>query len=1105
MKDFKKLSDEITTQMKDLTDRVEILSWTLQQNFIDSFLNYTTTKSLEQLNYRNRKGNIVNDYANISEAIKSLRESLNETNDEFNDQCEKLDKSIDVLNDLCTAVEGKRVLELANHEFRRHNYCEAMVAVKELQDRIQKLKFNGDTAKALLNLVEQAENQLALYTAHLSVDWEDLFSWSEKRSLTYLTYSLSVQQSDPILLQKVLRSLQVTERLNAELGVFSCFFIDQLLHNVIRHNCEIFTEDDVGAVVFNIKITLANKNRPNYQTIFNNLTAIFEFLQSTLGSQLESAQKFIEIFADSIREKFFHKIIEDCIRNNLPSCNSTYENYTNLVIELDAFNKFLIESKFVEADKSPLNKYIDNTECVLYNKKCDKLLYDVRNLLSQSLSYGTEVVGTEPMNENESILEVTDKSEKDVWDLNKPVFLSKCVISQNVKKILRMIVEHLEESTKLPEKYSTQLVSYIKDITVMYQSIVPKKFKTNLECCPLDIALFFNNCFYLAHGLLGPPWRNTLPAALSNHLTTVMLVCIQDLRVLGLEKVSLYLQKQKNVITQTVNNAIIQMKDLKCCWHNILPTRMYEMGMCTLVQAFCQAVLQRIFADCKLISEELVYMLSVRLQDAVEDITALFEEPIELDKKINVWLKFTKMPQLLKAQLLEIVEIWNTKELSQSYACEEVRQIVKMRFPDNKYRLKILKEIHIQTAFLIIALVIAVNEGGATAQDDSKTDQVADESKNRAVTIVDGPKYVTQPSPTQAANQTQPEQRPPSKPPHPAPDKQKIHVYVEKPQPYHQMILGPPSRHLYPKPMKLRHPPNSAHKFPRVIPLGSRHKSYYHSNPPTRQPLAFAASSGRPVRVPLKPPKFSVPVETINGIRTDFVRPPKIVQNSTTTTTTSTTTTTTTQRPLRNKRIWPKKILERKTEIFQNTSSAVNTGNTDKIPSTNSTNSTDLEIASATHYRFKYVNMNRTAQTSTTTFEPLTITRGYRRVQRVPKHTTTTTASVTDANYTRFTPNDWVPIVPSHYPKKRRPAQTPISKRSDSYFTSPEDDKHTIYLQNIPEDDKRTMFLQNFPEDNKRPTYLHTVPENKHTMYLQNVPEDNKRVTYLQTAPEDNK
>lgn len=71
-----------------------------------------------------------------------------------------------------------------------------------------------------------------------------------------------------------------------------------------------------------------------------------------------------------------------------------------------------------------------------------------------------------------------------------------------------------------------------------------------------------------------------------------------------------------------------------------------------------------------------------------------FQEPIELDKKINVWLKFTKMPQLLKAQLLEIVEIWNSnKELSQSYACEEVRQIVKMRFPDNKYRLRILKEI----------------------------------------------------------------------------------------------------------------------------------------------------------------------------------------------------------------------------------------------------------------------------------------------------------------------------------------------------------------------------------------------------------------------------
>ncbi|XP_063622583.1 centromere/kinetochore protein zw10-like [Cydia splendana] len=713
MKDFKKYSDELTPRLKDLIERVEILSWTLQQHFIDSYLNYTTTKSLEQLNYKNRKGNIVNDYATITEELKSLREKFNITDEEFNERCEKLDKSMDVLNEFCVAAEGKRVLQVANHEFRRHNYCEAMLSIKKLQDQIQLLNFKGDAAKALLNLIAQAENQLSLYTAQLSVEWEDLFSWSELPSLHFLTYSLSVQQSDPIMLQKVLRTLYVTKRLNAELGQFSHFFIDQLLHNVIRHNCEIFTEDHIGAIFFNIKIDLANKTKPNYQTIFINLTAIFEFLQSTLGSQLEGDQNFIEIFGNSIRQKFFNKIIDDCIRNNLPSCNSTYENYTTLVVELDAFNKFLIESRFVEASKSPLNKYIDDTECVLYNKKCDKLLNDVRSLLSQSLSYGTEVVGTEIVNENESILEVTEKTEN-TWDLNKPVFLPKCVISQNVKRILRMILEHLEESIKLPEKYSTQLVSYIKDITGMYQSIVPKKFKINLECCPLDIALFFNNCFYLAHGLLGPPWRSSLPGPLADHLTTTMLVCIQDLRVLGMEKISLYLQKQKNVITQSiepselstwsktsyeqfdtaVNNAIILMKDLKCSWHHILPTRMYELAMCTLVQAFCQSVLQRIFADSRPVQEDLVYMLAVRLQDSVEDITTLFEEPIELDKKINVWTKFTKMPQLLKAQLLETADGWkNNKELAQSYSCEEVRQIVKMRFPDNKYRLNMLKEI----------------------------------------------------------------------------------------------------------------------------------------------------------------------------------------------------------------------------------------------------------------------------------------------------------------------------------------------------------------------------------------------------------------------------
>lgn len=71
-----------------------------------------------------------------------------------------------------------------------------------------------------------------------------------------------------------------------------------------------------------------------------------------------------------------------------------------------------------------------------------------------------------------------------------------------------------------------------------------------------------------------------------------------------------------------------------------------------------------------------------------------FQEPIQFETKINVWNKFINMPQLLKAQMLEIANLWSKdKELSQSYTCEEIRLIVKMRFPDDKYRLKILKEI----------------------------------------------------------------------------------------------------------------------------------------------------------------------------------------------------------------------------------------------------------------------------------------------------------------------------------------------------------------------------------------------------------------------------
>lgn len=491
--ELNKHCDELIPKIKELTERIQLLSFALKQNFIDLYVNFCPTKSLEQLNYKNRKGNIISDYSSLILEIENLRRKRGVNEEEFTKYCEKLNVTFQIFKDLCTVVEGKRVLETANHEFGRYNYSDAMVGVIELQKSLKNFKFEDKMGKALKNLKSQSENQLALYTARLSTEWEDIFQWSEKKSVYFLIYSLSVQQSDPTLIQKVLKTLYATEQLNGELGLFSHFFIDQLLHNVIRHNCEIFTEDHIGALVFNIKIDFNDPKKPNYQTIFNNLTAIFEFLESTLGSHFECDRKFIEVFADSIRDKFFNKIIEDCIKGNLPSCDSSYQNYKSIVAELDCFNKFLIDLKFVEANKSPLNKYINDTECVLYNKKCDKLLSDIRNMLSESLLYGTTEVGLPPKTDNESILDVTDKEV--VWDLNKPLFLPQCVISRNVKNIMATIVEHLEESVKLPENYRKQLVSYIKDIAVMYQSIVPHKFKVNLDNCPLDIGeiKFFKN------------------------------------------------------------------------------------------------------------------------------------------------------------------------------------------------------------------------------------------------------------------------------------------------------------------------------------------------------------------------------------------------------------------------------------------------------------------------------------------------------------------------------------------------------------------------------------------------------------------------------------
>lgn len=490
--EFTKQRNNVKVKIKELTEKIQMFSWCLQENLIDTYVNFSPTRSLEQLNYRNRKDNLFSEYDVVMADLKSLKEKCQSSDDDIEVTCNKLTQDVDILRGLCAAVEAKRELEKANHEFLRYNYVGAMVSLTELINRLKGIVFDSKLATAVSNIISRAENQHSIYSANLSVEWEDIFRWSEKKGLYHLTYSLSVQQNDPIMMQNVLNALYATERLNLELGKFSHFFVEKLLNNVIKHNCDIFTEDIIApnhTIVFNIKIDLEDPSQPNSQTVFNNLIAVFDFLHSTLGARFDGENSFIGVFADSIRGKFFNKIIQDCIRNNLPSCDSSYQTYKNLVIELDSFNKFLIEMKFVKSEESPLNKFVEDTECVLYNTKCDKLLSEVRNLLSESLSYGTITVGSRGVSENDSLIDVTDKEA--IWDIAKPLFLPQCVISRNVHSILTKIVEHLEESVKLPKEYSDKLISYIRIIAVMYQSLVPRKFKVKLECCPLEIGKQF--------------------------------------------------------------------------------------------------------------------------------------------------------------------------------------------------------------------------------------------------------------------------------------------------------------------------------------------------------------------------------------------------------------------------------------------------------------------------------------------------------------------------------------------------------------------------------------------------------------------------------------
>lgn len=76
---------------------------------------------------------------------------------------------------------------------------------------------------------------------------------------------------------------------------------------------------------------------------------------------------------------------------------------------------------------------------------------------------------------------------------------------------------------------------------------------------------------------------------------------------------------------RSVKDTLSLMRDLKCSWHDILPSRMYELAFSTLIQALCRAMVQRILACESTVDEHLVYMIAVILQDTAREILELFE------------------------------------------------------------------------------------------------------------------------------------------------------------------------------------------------------------------------------------------------------------------------------------------------------------------------------------------------------------------------------------------------------------------------------------------------------------------------------------------------
>ncbi|XP_078037414.1 zeste-white 10 kinetochore protein [Augochlora pura] len=657
---------------------------------------------------------------------ETLLEEFNELQKRIDDQVKiELSGSTKELKTLSQALkESNMMLQLSNQLLTLHK---CMKSIKNYEEekryvdaaktlcQMQTILYNSQNDLRDLDIFTAIEEEyLSLYTSFLpntSSLLDERICWTgiEDKDSNIITLSVKDEFDD---MQELIQGLYCIDNLSSHLHKFATTLMDHVINPIINDDCSVYVSN---AKIFTIEI-LDKKKSPSYKSVLYNLKLLFKFLYEHFNVITHDEETFLDKIKPHLLDRLSASLTTNCISRIVPTSSADLKNFTPIVQTIVDFQNFLVDIGFLTSEELFLSEYTKNIDKLFIERICQDLLAKARSIMKKDLH---DCITYEPQEPLEFSGETYDYNDMKLdAKLNDKTFqLPKCQISKSAKETLDIARSILDEACNSLDSCALRLFYTCRNVFEIYSGLVPEHHRKFLETIPQQVAVFHNNCMYLAHNLLtlGHEYRDKLPESLKDY-NLVFADQILILRDVGSAYFLEHMKYQRNIIfdilkesglsalgqtaelqpntERALRQCIRQLELLKTVWLDVLPINIYCRAVGCITNSMIEDLIIRV-VSVEDIPADVAADLGTLFNMIVKRAPIIFPDPQKIHQYVRKWEKFLELIKVLGASLKEIEIRWGGGKgpLAREFTAFQVKQLIRALFQNTERRSNLLTSI----------------------------------------------------------------------------------------------------------------------------------------------------------------------------------------------------------------------------------------------------------------------------------------------------------------------------------------------------------------------------------------------------------------------------